>query len=227
MKILCPYHDDTNPSAKLYEDGHAYCFVCCKAWRPVGAKATKTKKVPPEDLQATIAEILKMPKRRIRGLEFHANDKGYYVLWPDLSYYKCRLANPIPSGGKYLCPRGHTQPLLIIDPAGFGGTLAIIEGEINALSVATAAPDLRVVSPGSAGNFKAQEDSIVSEIQKSDRVVIWCDDDQPGLTALMETAALARGLGKDTSWIFCAQDANILLECTGAYSIVEKIKGAA
>lgn len=33
QQIICPFHDDTKPSARVYEDtGKLYCFKCQKLW---------------------------------------------------------------------------------------------------------------------------------------------------------------------------------------------------
>ena len=30
-KTICPFHDDTRPSLHVFQDGHGYCFVCCRS----------------------------------------------------------------------------------------------------------------------------------------------------------------------------------------------------
>jgi DNA primase len=36
QQIVCPFHDDTKPSARVYEDtGKLFCFTCHKLWDPI------------------------------------------------------------------------------------------------------------------------------------------------------------------------------------------------
>lgn len=153
MKILCPYHDDTEPSMHLYAS-HAHCFVC---WAHVPIDKLDLgklglKKLPQvkEDLDSKLSYIKNLPTKTIRGLELPYDDVGYYILWPQQRYYKCRKWND--TGGRYLSPKGITKPLYVI--AGDNrDKLLIIEGELNAASLANITKRVSICSPGSAGEM--------------------------------------------------------------------------
>lgn len=185
-KISCPSpeHEDSNPSCALYSDGSAYCFACNMYFKdveaPIAVTAIQKKEI--EDLDVKLTYIASLPTERIRGLEFHYDNSGYYVVWPNSAYYKLRAWAAIVDGSRYLSPLGHTKPLFVIEHLTRTKTLVIVEGEINALSLAKANPPCDIVSPGGVGSFT--DKTIVSSLPLFgyyDNIIICVDSDAPGL----------------------------------------------
>lgn len=176
-------HDDTEPSCATYADGSGYCFPCSYYYPPGTFDTSGVKPVikPPEDIKSKIAYIKSLPTQAHRGLVFPYDSVGYYIVWPDECYYKCRKWLPDPA--KYVNPRGITQPGFYLK--GKNGTLILIEGEINALSVHKVFPRCSVLSPGSAGNFKAQLlKNYLADVKKYANIIVIVDYDKAGLEAL-------------------------------------------
>lgn len=152
--ILCPFHKEGTPSLALYGDGYK-CFGCGK-YGPLsditGVELGDLNQLPEpaEDLESAYKYIDSLPTRAIRGLTFPADEDGYFITWADKSFYKKRLFGA--SKAKYRNPRGHKQPVLWVRSEG-NQSLVIVEGEINALSVARAVGEVDVLSPGSASQF--------------------------------------------------------------------------
>lgn len=226
MKVRCPFHEDANPSMEVYADGHGYCFVCCKRAEAVGAVRTEAygpKEV--ENITESIAAIRALQTKELRGLKFHTGPLGFYIIWPDETYYKYRLfAN---NGPRYLSPKGHKQPLLVLPKPEFYRGLLIVEGELNALSLEGPASEFgcQVVSPGSAGNFQTHYEALGELIVEAPRVFVWTDRDSPGIQALWSIAGLALKSRKDFSYK-CTDpklDANTLLVELGSEGLCEII----
>lgn len=157
QRILCvnPEHKESNPSMVVYED-YAHCFSC--GYRVSTAKLGHLNLMParrrePENLVEALAYVKALPLARVRGLDLPADQEGYYLVWPDGSYYKKRkwiAENKV----KYMCPRGHAKPLFIPYVVEKANTLVIVEGELNALSLASLKPNFSICSPGGVGDFK-------------------------------------------------------------------------
>ena len=177
-RILCPKHHETTPSCVIYED-RFHCFGC-GAGGPlseIGLGEVKIERQEPENLLMTTEYIRSLPERLIRGLKLPVDDDSYYVLWPDSSYYKRRLKT---GSTRYVSPRGHSKPLFI--PHRYPNrTLAIVEGEINALSLATLQPPFTICSPGSASDLNSRK--YFPEYYKYDKFIIVADADTAGLAA--------------------------------------------
>lgn len=226
MKVRCPNpeHPDNTPSAYAYEDG-VYCFTCNRKFSPVeGAK--KTKKRPPENIQASISRIKELPLTKIRGLDLYGDSGGYYVLWPDSSYYKYRLSSEVGNGDKYRNPTGHSQPLLCFGD-GTGKTLLVIEGEINAMTAYTVTEGmLDTVSPGSAGNFEKLREELLVKCHNYDQVLVWCDQDPAGLSALIKFSGqlLAKYPEKRLQQVYRETDLNDLYVDMGHVQALNLIK---
>lgn len=176
MKIHCPGHEDETPSCHVYPDGY-YCFVC--GYRaPIGAHGAHKNLQPrkdPENVKASIQRILRLPKKPFRGLEFHYDDVGFYILWPNQMYYKKRL-----HGGskRYLCPSGTRAPLFSYERPG-AENLVLVEGELNTASLVLAFPNHKcsIASPGSCGEFERHYSSYL--IYK--RIIAIVDYDPAGV----------------------------------------------
>lgn len=182
-KIECPNpeHDDSNPSCALYSDGSAYCFVCCTYFKQVEGFQETTKKIEKEDLEKSLSYIDNLPKASIRGLSFPSDDIGYYIVWPNRDYYKIRMHDSL-ANNKYVGAKGHSKPLFVIPAKEPTRTCIVVEGEINALSLATTLTSCDIVSPGGVGNFT--DNNIVSELHKFcyyDNIIVCTDSDAAGL----------------------------------------------
>lgn len=175
-----------------------------------------------EDLEASFAYIDQLPPSKIRGLQFPTDTRGYYVCWPDRSYYKYRLFNPGLSG-KYLSPRGHKPGLFW--GRQWGGVLAIVEGEINCITIATAMPKWAVCSPGSASMFNMHNLSkYLPQFQQYDKVIVITDKDASGTKAFIEAKAFLSGKVPFTSFIQMEQDANEILNEKGSSALQEELQ---
>lgn len=193
MRYICPFHAEKTPSLVIYPTGYV-CYGC--------GKKGKLKELPenlqkegqhvtehePEDLTERFRYIDALPREYIRGLEFPADDRGYFVCGVDRNYYKYRLFNP-GKGSKYIGPKGHSTPLFWAERKR-KNTLCIVEGEINALSVARVMREWDVCSPGSASNFNTNNLSkYLTQFTQYANIVVVLDNDPAGIKALIETRA--------------------------------------
>lgn len=212
MKIRCRWHKDTTPSMVLYAD-HGFCFACGKYAFPDELRDIEfnpdAPEPEPEDLQQAFAYIDSLPVQPIRGLEFPADEHGFYLVWDDRSYYKKRLY-----GGKarYIGARGHFRGPFWANRAD-SNTCIIVEGEINALSIARACPELNVMSPGGAGDFSAKRSKFVlSSVLHCSTLIVIADADKAGALACIEMLGVLSGTGKQVKHHLMAPDANEVLQ---------------
>lgn len=199
-KILCPFHNERTPSCVIYPD-HYFCFGCRK-YGPLSdlegiVDLPEIKERKPEDLKKQMAYISRLEKKVVRGLELPVDETGYYIVWPGNRYYVKRYFEPRP--GKYYRPAGHRPPLFTAKWKSYRLGY-IVEGEMNALSVAEAV-DSTVVSPGSATNFT----KYLPYFKKFDKLVIVADRDNAGTLAAME---LQNQLESEKKVILMERDAN-------------------
>lgn len=182
-RILCPVHKEHTPSCVLYEDSW-HCFGCGArgSLSELGLAAPPPR--PKENLVERMREIDQMPLVSIRGLTLPSDGVGYYIKWPDNTYYKKRLR--IGGANKYLCPAGHTKPLLVAVRAPLSSPLFVVEGELNALSLALLAPGT-VVSPGGAADFSSKK--YLQEFKKYNIIYIIADNDRAGYEAVVKLKA--------------------------------------
>jgi hypothetical protein len=211
-KILCPFHEESTPSCEVYDDGF-HCFGC-GATGPLSAlnrpDLVVAPRKPPANLADDLARITSLPRARVRGLDLPVDADSYYIVWPGNSFYKRRKFIP-GEGPKYVCPRGHTKPLFVARETK-GPTLAVVEGELNALSIAALEPSFSVCSPGGVGDFNER----VLErdrrwFSKFSRFVLVLDKDGPGLAAAIKFKEM---LLKRTPYVvvqLMSRDANELL----------------
>lgn len=165
----------------MYADGSGYCFSCNTRFSGIGKRQDVVIK-PSEDIQQSIARIEALPTQEIRGLVLPYDNTGYYIVWPDKNYYKCRvwLGNP-----KYKNPAGVTQPWLNL-LAKDNKIAVIIEGELNALSVATLNLPIDIYCPGSANSFKlAKSDISLTKLVDYDTILLVADKDTAGVSAIL------------------------------------------
>lgn len=211
MKIRCRWHDDHNPTMHVYPDG-AYCFACGKQATPeeLGMEAVVLPpEREPENLEESFAYIDSLPKVKLRGLTFPADEWGYFICWPGRDYYKKRLYDE--TSGRYRSPVGHKEPLFWARGRGYQ-TLAIVEGQINALSIAETDLHIDIVSPGGVGNFYGKvAPKVLTEYCRYSTIVIICDEDAPGAKAAISLYSQLVTKGRTVSMKLMKQDANDLL----------------
>lgn len=232
MKINCPFHRDDTASLKRYGP-RWYCFgACAKQYtneevsRSLGTVLEDAGEDfdEPEDLSERFRYIESLPKERVRGLDLPADERGFYVTWPGASYFKYRLFSP-GKGSKYLGPKGHSPPLFWASKRGYSD-LYIIEGEINALSVARAV-SADVCSPGSAGCFKtAMLLKHLTEFKNYSNVFVVLDDDAAGLKGLIEAKAAFLYQIPFVRYLLIKPDCNDILVQEGEAALRERLQRA-
>lgn len=186
-KIFCPKHEDTNPSCEVYEDG-AYCFSGCGqiSLAELGFEGQASPPKPKEDVEKSLEQIKRLSIGRFRGFDFPCDFSGFYITWPNAPFYKKRLFDP-KAKNKYLGPSGHKPPLFWARNQG-SNTLACVEGELEALSLAEAVKSWDVVSPGSASSFESF--SLVKACSKYGAVLLFVDNDPAGIKAAQSLTTL-------------------------------------
>ncbi len=227
-RMLCPFHKEDTPSAVIYPDNFAHCFGCGAHWKVEGTEEVIAEVKPRyvEDVAKSMQRILSLPVQRIRGLGLHTDGTYYYVVWVDGSYYKKRAFDDS-QGQKYLGPTGVTKPMFIANRTQSKDLLVICEGEINAMSITQACPELNVVSPGGAGDF-------YSKRVKSDlhyycgykRIVLIADNDKAGAIAAIELKSILLPYVADVKIHLMQSDANEILVTYGREELKEEIEKA-
>lgn len=222
--ILCPYHKEDTPSLALYPDGFR-CFGCGKFGQlsELGLKdLPQLEEVDPEDVAEKMVYISALPFFIIRGLSLPRDGDGFYIVWPDHSYYKRRNWEGKP---KYTGPAGHKQPLLWVANPPHAKTCLIVEGELNALSFGQVCEGAAIVSPGSASNFKSQVKYLLPAMINYDRVIIVADQDSAGAIACIELMGQLSGKVKSIRAHLMPEDANDLLQKGTLREEVQRIMG--
>lgn len=227
MKIHClnPAHTDDTPSMEIYSNG-GHCFVC--GYNSSLEEVTnevpieefeKIKKKEPENIEDKIRDIQSLTKRNIRGLNFHTDNFGYYLVWPDKTYYKKRLFSGTP---RYIGPSGHRSPLLRLGSD--SKVLAIVEGEINALSLQEALKDYRVtiVSPGSANELLRHMNEYLTI--GAILAIVFVDRDPAGVVNGLELKRELLKHGKRVVLVALERDFNQILQEDGIKAVQEIFK---
>lgn len=194
-KYLCPKHQEATPSAVAYSNGY-HCFGC-GAFGPLselGLEGERIEITYQEDIASSIDRIEYLPKQLIRGFSLPADSTGYYLVWPDKSYYKRRIIDA-PRGNKYRGPSGHRKPAFIVQEVP-SNHLVLVEGEFNALSLAQIEPPCTIISPGGSGDFYSKgRNKDLLEYAKYSKVSLVVDDDPAGLQAAIQCSAQLKVLG--------------------------------
>lgn len=213
QRVHCPRHEERTPSVVVYDD-HAWCFGGCGriALSELGRDVVGRRPTPPENLAERIEYIRGLPRARVRGLDLPVDGDSYYITWPDGSYYKQRKFIP-GDGPKYRCPRGHKKPPYIPLVRPRQPTLAIVEGELNALSIASLEPPFSVCSPGGVGDFG---EKFIAQCKhfclQHSRFYVIVDKDSPGIDAAIRTKGLLLKHSPHVHIIAMKPDANELLQ---------------
>lgn len=212
LRVFCPRHEENTPSCVVYDE-YAFCYGGCGRipLEELGEAGQGLRAKPsPADLNSELARIGALPCAPVRGLSLPVDGDSYYIVWPGNGYYKRRKFIP-GEGPKYLCPRGHKKPLFVARKSQ-GQVCAIVEGEINALSLAAIAPPYGVVSPGGVGDFKPeiiwQNKEIFGAIK---RYYVILDKDSPGLQAAIKLKGALLQLTPYVDVVLLEQDCNELL----------------
>lgn len=223
-KIHCPFHAEKTESCVIYETNY-HCYGC-GAHGPLSdlgrAPTAAPKERYKEDLDARRKEIEALPRSTHRGFVFPYNHRGYFITWPDCSYYKQRLFDPKDGESKYKCPAGQPQPLFWAR-RGAGRILALVEGELNSMSMAEAFPEWDVCSPGSASDFKTERfrKFLLTIARSYCTVIVQTDRDGAGTEAAIHTKGLLLNkvpnipivlMARDASEIYCAHGKDKLRE---------------
>lgn len=196
---LCPRHRENTPSVIVYED-HGFCFGCHQRipLDEIGVSAEEAVREAEyqEDIEATLRYVDSLPRKEIRGFSLPYSTRGYYLVWPDRSYYKLRIEGAS-DGQKYRGPTGHKKPWLKARVRNASEQLILVEGEFNALSLGAIEPFATVVSPGGAGDFyskmaQAELREIATMFLRIDLVV---DADAAGAQAAIEAKSRLVVLG--------------------------------
>lgn len=230
-KILCPYHVEQTPSMVMYPDtGIYHCFGCSATGQMKNLPDSALTELevedfmprPKEDVEERIRYIKTLPKKVIRGVPVHYDAKSFYLLWPDSSYYLRRFTDG--SEPKYKGPLGVDRPLY--QPSlSRGNIVVLIEGELNAYSLAQV-HDGNVISVGGTGNFTVSRLSrYLKEFKKYDRVVLMLDDDPAGMKAAMTATGYLKGIGKEVNICLMEKDANWVLTNEGAERLRNILEG--
>lgn len=195
-KYLCPKHDEKTPSAHAYSDGYK-CYGCgatgplSELGLPPGERIEITYV---EDLPASIESIKALPKVFVRNFAFHADSRGYYLLWPDGNYYKKRIYGA-EAGNKYRGPSGHPKPPFVAHSSQ-NSNLALVEGEFNALSLASLGLPIDVISPGGAGDFYSHTGKkLLAQCVHYESIFLLVDADAAGAQAAIEAKSRLIVLG--------------------------------
>lgn len=223
-RYLCPKHQEDTPSAVLYGDRY-YCFGCHVTGpaEELGESVhTSYEESEPENLSEKFQYINSLERRSVRGLSFPADSRGYYISWPDASYYKLRFFTGTLS--KYIGPTGHKKSLFKAHES-TNRLLCVVEGEINSLSIALTNPPFSVYSPGSSGDFYGKNlQRYLQDYTKFDRLVLIADKDAAGAQACISLKAELIARGKvNVKIVLWNEDANEILVTSGKEKLIEKL----
>lgn len=219
----CPWHEDQTASLIKYPTQY-YCHGACdRIYTNDEVKAKggeffedyeENEETVSEDLTDKLRYIQSLRRIEHRGFHFPTDEIGYYILYPGESYYKYRFFDP-KDRPKYLGPRACGVPLFwarrTLNPA-----LVVVEGEMNALSVAKAFPEWDACSPGSWGNFDAKNlRRYLSFFKRYSKLVVVLDRDGAGEKGLTRAKAFFKPYFPLSRYHLLEPDANEILLTQG------------
>ena len=222
--ILCPVHEEDTPSCGIYSDGHYHCYGCHHSGNvtELGMEISneKSKPKPAEAIAETLSYIKTLDQKLIRGVLLPVDDSCYYIVWPSGDYYIARYH--VPTIGKYRNPTGYRKPPYIAgNCATRSDGIVVVEGELNAVSIHQAVPEILVISPGSASDLATP----LAMYDNFDKILILADEDKAGAIGAIQ---LASNLGrkKDVRIKLMKEDANDMLIKYGKERLKEFITQA-
>lgn len=227
-RIVCPFHktdkgeSENTPSCVLYPS-HFYCFAC-GAHGPLsklgeGAEQAPTREVPKENLERALARIQSLPQEVVRGLRMPVDERFYYVVWPHAKFYKKRRKDGV--GAKYIAPAGHPVPLFKARAKGHP-LLLVVEGELNALSIAQTRLKADIVSPGGTGSFGLEKH--LTFYRRYDKIKLLVDSDAAGVRAAIELKEDLLDHTPHVEIVLMSKDANDLLQELGAEGLQRELE---
>jgi hypothetical protein len=207
QRVFCPRHQERTPSVVIYES-HGYCFGGCGII-PLSELGDVAPAAPvrPTDLKSELERIRLLPTGSVRGLVLPIDSDSFYIVWPEGNYYKRRKFFP-GEGPKYLCPRGHTKPLFIAHNPKAATQVAVIEGEINAMSLATLNPKFAICSPGGVNQFNKKDLNSLH----FNKFILILDKDRAGLEAALKAREILIKRTPYVEIVLMEKDLNQLLQ---------------
>ncbi len=231
-RIRCFWHQESTPSLVQRKDGW-YCYGVCNKLYTNKEVEDRTgehyeyegEDDEKEDIFETFKYIKSLRNVEYRGLKFPADERGYFIVWPRDEFYKYRLFTP-GKGPKYIGPKGIKPPLFWAKCCG-RQTLAVVEGEISAMSISLAFPEWDVCSPGSATMFSMDNLSkYLTQFKEYSRVVVILDEDAAGTKGLIEAKAYLLYKIPFISFMQMSPDPNDVLCDYGKDKLREIVQGA-
>lgn len=217
--ILCPFHNDTRPSMRLYGK-FSHCFSCGahvlteELDLPEHAKIIPKKE--PTNITGMIRYIETLPKKDIRGFKLHTDDLGYYIIWPEKNYYKRRNFS---GNARYTAPSGVKPPLFV-----YGGSskhLVIVEGELNCMSAYKATwGDYKLVSPGPASDMMRH----IKVYSYYHKITIITDYDAAGIVFGCQLKEHLLKMNKHAKLVTIRQDYSQILQDRGEEAVREQFE---
>ncbi len=206
---------------EVYSDG-SYCFSCGFSTNSI--KDLKYESKPKENIEEVISYVKSLPTKLIRGLLLPYDDQGFYILWPDLSFYKKRLFE---GKSRYLGPRGHRAPLLKLGQSGVVSgqnmsqlnKILVTEGELNSMSAALVYPGV-ILSPGAASNFMSYSNEYLTT--KGDFTIV-VDKDIPGVVAGLKLKEFLIKNKRRVSLVPVEKDYNQILQDSGQEAVAKAL----
>lgn len=214
-KIICPFHSDSTPSLHLYDEW-AFCFVC-RVSVPISelnldpSMLDRQARREPTNVTKMVEYIKGLTIKSVRGLQLPADCKGFYVVWPNGSFYKRRNWE---GKARYIAPTGVTPPLFVYP--GAAKHLIIVEGELNAITLHNVAyGDFKICSPGPASDFMRH----IKYYSQFQRITIFADHDAPGVVFGVQLKNHLLSLSKRVNLITLTTDFNQTLQDSGEVAV--------
>lgn len=217
--ILCPFHFDTNPSMRIYSK-YSHCFVCnahvLTSELDLPEHARIIPKSDPTNVYERIKHIKTLPTKLIRGFNLHTDAHGYYIVWPNETYYKRRNYF---SKNRYTAPSGVKPPMFSYNDS--SKHLVVIEGELNAMSVQLSSyGSYKIVSPGPASDFMRH----IKYYQPYKRITLIVDHDAAGIIFGCQLKDLLLKSSKYVNLVTCPVDYNQILQDSGEEAVREQFE---
>lgn len=226
-RILCPFHTERTPSCVVYPTGFK-CYGCGRTGtlQDLGrSEAPKIKETYVEDIKSSIERIKTLSVRNIRGIDLPCDSEYYYIVYPTGDYYNARRIDSSASHvQKYKCPAGIRRPLFhALDVP--SAVCIVCEGEINAISISQAYPEVACVSPGGSSDFYGKRLlKDLTHYKKYDRIIVVTDEDKAGCIAAIQLKTHLTPIVPDVDIFLMPIDANDILVKYGKEALKEVVK---